>query len=85
MNNNTSLIWNIVLSIAVAVLFFLHFSGNKSEAGAGSDGGVVAGRRTVYVQVDSLLTNYDFFKDTKKALENKQFQLENELNTKGRS
>lgn len=85
MNNNTSLIWNIVLSIAVAVLFFLHFSGNKSEAVSGADGGVVAGRRTVYVQVDSLLTNYDFFKDTKKALENKHFQLENELNTKGRS
>jgi len=84
-NNNTSLIWNIVLSIAVAVLFFLHFSGNKSEAVSGSDGGVVAGRRTVYVQVDSLLTNYDYFKDAKKALENKHFQLENELNTKGRS
>jgi outer membrane protein len=84
-NNNTSLIWNIVLSIAVAVLFFLHFSGNNSEAVSGSDGGVVAGRRTVYVQVDSLLTNYDYFKDAKKALENKHFQLENELNTKGRS
>lgn len=85
MNNNTSLIWNIVLSIAVAVLFFLHFSGSKSESVAAGSDGVVAGRRTVYVQVDSLLTNYDFFKDTKKALENKHFQLENELNTKGRS
>ncbi|TKT93817.1 OmpH family outer membrane protein [Dyadobacter frigoris] len=85
MNNNTSLIWNIVLSIAVAVLFFLHFSGGKSESVAAGSDGVVAGRRTVYVQVDSLLTNYDFFKDTKKALENKHFQLENELNTKGRS
>lgn len=74
-----------MLSIAVAVLFFLHFSGNNSEAVSGSDGGVVAGRRTVYVQVDSLLTNYDYFKDAKKALENKHFQLENELNTKGRS
>jgi outer membrane protein len=84
-NNNTSLIWNIVLTIAVAVLFFLHFSGNKSESVAAGSDGVVAGRRTVYVQVDSLLTNYDFFKDTKKALENKHFQLENELNTKGRS
>jgi outer membrane protein len=84
-NNNTSLIWNIVLTLAVAVLFFLHFSG-KSETGAAvSDGGVVSGRRTVYVQVDSLLTNYDFFKETKKELENKNFQLENELNTKGKS
>ena len=85
MNNNTSLIWNIVLTLAVAVLFFLHFS-NKPEAGAvTADGQVVPGRRTVYVQVDSLLTNYDFFKETKKELENKNFQLENELNTKGRS
>ena len=85
MNNNTSLIWNIVLSLAVAVLFFLHFS-SKPEAGAAvTDGGVVSGRRTVYVQVDSLLKNYDFFKETKKELENKNFQLENELNTKGRS
>ncbi|WP_026629473.1 OmpH family outer membrane protein [Dyadobacter alkalitolerans] len=86
MNNNTSLIWNIVLSLAVAVLFFLHFSSKPSgDAGAAADGGVVAGRKTVYVQVDSLLKNYEFFKDTRKELENKNFQLENELNTKGRS
>jgi len=83
-NNNTSLIWNIVLTLAVAVLFFLHFSG-KPETAAAVDGQVVAGRRTVYVQVDSLLKNYDFFKETKKELENKNFQLENELNTKGKS
>ncbi|KQS32693.1 OmpH family outer membrane protein [Dyadobacter sp. Leaf189] len=86
MNNNTSLIWNIVLSLAVAVLFFLHFSSKSSgDAGVAADGNVVAGRKTVYVQVDSLLKNYEFFKDTRKELENKNFQLENELNTKGRS
>jgi outer membrane protein len=84
-NNNTSLIWNVVLSLAVAVLFFLHFSSKPSNTGAVTDGAVVAGRRTVYVQVDSLLKNYDFFKDTRKELENKNFQLENELTTKGRS
>ncbi|TLV00107.1 OmpH family outer membrane protein [Dyadobacter luticola] len=86
MNNNTSLIWNVVLSLAVAVLFFLHFSSkSSSDAGVVADGGVVAGKRTVYVQVDSLLKNYEFFKDTRKELENKNFQLENELTTKGRS
>ncbi|KAA6440156.1 OmpH family outer membrane protein [Dyadobacter flavalbus] len=86
MNNNTSLIWNIVLTLAVAVLFFLHFSSKPSaDAGVAADGNVVPGRRTVYVQVDSLLKNYDFFKDTRKELENKNFQLENELTTKGRS
>jgi len=85
-NNNTSLIWNIVLTLAVAVLFFLHFSGKPSaDSGVAADGNVVPGRRTVYVQVDSLLKNYEFFKDTRKELENKNFQLENELTTKGRS
>ena len=80
MNNNTSLIWNIVLTLAVAVLFFLHFS-NKPEAGAvTADGQVVPGRRTVYVQVDSLLTNYDFFKETKKELEDRIYRYFDEIN-----
>ncbi|WP_247232379.1 OmpH family outer membrane protein [Telluribacter sp. SYSU D00476] len=85
MNNNTSLIWNIVLTVALAVLYFLHFSGSKSGSASSSDSSAVGGRRIVYVQVDSLLTNYDFFKETKKELENKRFQLENDLTTRGRS
>jgi outer membrane protein len=75
-NNNTSLIWNIVLTIAVAVLFFLHFSGNPDGSSTAADGAVVPGRRTVYVQVDSLLKNYEFFKDTKKELENRKIIAE---------
>lgn len=86
MNNNTSLIWNIVLTIAVAVLFYLHFSSGKSADSAGATDVSAAGdRRIVYVQIDSLLTNYEYFKDAKKELENKRFQLDNELGTKGRS
>lgn len=86
MNNNTSLIWNVILSIAVAVLFYLHFAGGKSsDSTSSSDSSAAGGKKIVYVQIDSLLTNYDFFKDTKKELENKRFQLENELGTKGRS
>ena len=68
------------------MLFFLHFSNKPgAESGAVADGSVVPGRRTVYVQVDSLLKNYDFFKESKKELESKNFQLENDLNTKGKS
>lgn len=86
MNNNTSLIWNVILSIAVAVLFYLHFAGGKSsDSTSSTDSSAAGGKKIVYVQIDSLLTNYDFFKDTKKELENKRFQLENELGTKGRS
>jgi len=84
-NNNTSLIWNAILTVAVIVLFFLHFSGNKSASLTGSDSTGVGGRRVVYVQVDSLLSNYTFFDDARKELENKRFQLENDLANRGRS
>jgi outer membrane protein len=84
-NNNTSLIWNIVLTVALAVLYFLHFSGGRSGSAGATDSSGIGGRRIVYVQVDSLLSNYEFFKDTKKELESKRFQLENDLTTRGRS
>ncbi len=85
MNNNTSLIWNAVLTLAVVVLYFLHFSGSKSSTFSGSDSTGVNGRRIVYVQVDSLLKNYAYFDDTRKELESKRYQLENELSNRGRS
>ncbi len=85
MNNNTSLIWNAILTVAVIVLFFLHFSGNKTNSFSGSDSTGIGDRRIVYVQVDSLLTNYTFFDDTRKELENKRYQLENDLSNRGRS
>ena len=84
MNNQTSLIWNVILSIAVVALFFLHFSKNGSTSDASADASI-EGKRVVYVQVDSLLKNYAFFEDTRKELENKRFQLENDLTTRGRS
>lgn len=85
MEKNSSLIWNIALTVAVVVLFFLHFTGNKPGSGSGSSATTADGRKLVYVQIDSLLTNYDFFKDARKELENKRFQLDNDLTTRGRS
>jgi outer membrane protein len=82
-NNQTSLIWNVILTIAVVALFFLHFS--KNGTGDASGEASLEGKRVVYVQVDSLLKNYAFFEDTRKELENKRFQLENDLTTRGRS
>lgn len=87
MNSNTSLIWNVLLTLAVITLFFLHFSSGKK----GSDGGLhadsisLAGRKIVFVQVDSLLNNYEYFKDVRKELENKRYQLDYELNKRGKS
>lgn len=85
MNNNTSLIWNAILTVAVLVLFFLHFSGSKTSSFSGADSTSVNGRRIVYVQIDTLVKNYAFFDDTRKDLESQRYQLENDLANKGRS
>ncbi|MBC7570710.1 MAG: OmpH family outer membrane protein [Spirosoma sp.] len=82
---NASLFLNVLLTIAVAVLYYLHFAGPKTEAVVASKPADAKGKDIVYVNVDSLLTKYDFFKDTQKVLESKRFQLENELATKGRN
>lgn len=83
---NASLVLNAVLAVAVAVLYYLHFSEKQSgqPVAAGTTKSAPV-RKTVYVNVDSLLTNYEYFKDTRKVLESKRFQLDNELNNKGRS
>ncbi|GAB3952070.1 hypothetical protein GCM10028805_33340 [Spirosoma harenae] len=83
---NASLILNVVLTIAVAVLYYLHFKGPQSETTSVSSAPSEAkGKNIVYVNVDSLLNRYDFFKDTQKVLESKRFQLENDLAAKGRN
>ena len=82
---NASLFLNVLLAIAVAVLYYLHFAGSKPEAVVATTSVEAKGKDIVYVNVDSLLTKYDFFKDTQKVLESKRFQLENELTTKGRN
>lgn len=83
---NASLILNVVLTIAVAVLYYLHFKGPQSEtAPVTSTPAEAKGKAIVYVNVDSLLNKYDFFKDTQKVLESKRFQLENDIASKGRN
>jgi len=84
---NTSLILNAVLAVAVAVLYYLHFSEkNTSEPAVTTPAtSTIPTKKIVYVNVDSLLTRYDYFKDTRKVLESKRFQLDNDLNAKGRS
>jgi len=83
---NASLILNVVLAVAVAYLYYLQF-GNKTVATtAGADSTAVEpARKVVYVNVDSLLSKYELYKDTQKVLESKGFQLDNDLNAKGRS
>lgn len=82
---NASLAINVVLAIAVAVLYYLHFKEHSSDTDLKETPKVVEGRKIVYVNIDSLATNYDYFKDTRKVLESKQYQLENDIQSRGRS
>jgi len=60
---NTSLVLIVVLFIAVAGIYILHFSGNKlngSGKGNATDDGASSELTIAYIKVDSLVVNYDF-------------------------
>jgi outer membrane protein len=78
---NLSLILNGVLFVAVATLFFLHFSGKKSTSGSTSPGSP-SNLKIAYVNFDSLLVHYDFFKDNRDILEAKGKKLEQDLRSR---
>lgn len=78
---NLSLILNAVLLVAVAVLFYLHFSSQKPKGSIGTD--TPAGDLTVaYINSDSLVKNYDYMEDTKATLEAKAKKLDADLNNR---
>ncbi len=82
---NASLLINAVLAIAIAVLYYLHFKDQKPATVTPPIVAEAKGKNIVYVNVDSLLTKYEYFKDAQKVLASKRFQLDNDLNTRGRS
>lgn len=85
---NLSLILNVVLLVAVAVLFYLHFAGGREVASV--DGRTVqAGApraKTViaYINSDSLLNNYEFFKDIEKELQQVEQKYTSEYTNRAR-
>ncbi len=89
---NLSLVFNGVLTVAVIVLFVLHFSGDKDEAtehdNDSSELAVVqpAGEfKVAYVLIDSLLANYSLAQELTVELLRNKSNLENELSTKGQT
>jgi outer membrane protein len=83
MKNSALLIYNIILTIAVAILFYLHFNNNASVAV--NTPTTTIGKTIVYVNTDSLLTNYQFYKDTQKEFENKGYRLQVDLGGRERA
>ncbi len=84
---NISLILNAVLFLAVGALFYLHFShGNASRADTDPESvsREMPGMSIVYINIDTLLNNYDYYFDLQDEFADKQSELEAELNMRGR-
>jgi outer membrane protein len=85
---NLSLIFNGVLAIAVIALFIIVFTKNGNNTGAATPftkEQIKAGKLPVaYINVDSLLSNYQFAKDANESLIRKQEDSRLNINTKAR-
>ncbi len=85
---NLSLIFNGVLALAVIALFIIVFTkGNSTSVGGTTftKEQIKAGKLPVaYINVDSLLSNYQFAKDANESLIRKQEDSRLNINTKAR-
>ncbi|MCX6327652.1 MAG: OmpH family outer membrane protein [Bacteroidia bacterium] len=80
-----SVILYVVLSLAIIGLYFLHFTGSnknfKNEMSGAIPGAPVEG--IAYVNIDTVIFNFDMFFDRRNDLMSKQKSAEAELNSKG--
>ncbi len=85
---NLSLIFNGVLALAVIALFIIVFSKDGNSSGVSvpfTKEQIKAGKLPVaYINVDSLLSNYQFAKDANESLIRKQEDSRLNINTKAR-
>ena len=78
-----SVILFALLFIAVAVLFVLQFTGKmKSNSGASSVNSGTTSEGIVYVNIDTIIFNFDMFSDRRNDLVTKQKSAEAELTSK---
>ncbi|HEY8511071.1 MAG TPA: OmpH family outer membrane protein [Cyclobacteriaceae bacterium] len=79
---NLSLALNGVLLVAVAILYFLHFS-SKSDSGQGGSG-FTSGEKPLiaFINADSVLKHYKYLEVKRKELEEKTRKMEQEYRTR---
>lgn len=85
---NLSIVLNVVLFIAVIILYVLHFSGRQTAevAASSSDGNVNTGAtKIVYINTDTLMNNYQHAVELNEAFLKKQEERRTELNVKAKS
>jgi outer membrane protein len=73
-----------VLFLAIAFLYFLHFTGKKDSKSAKDPGQTaVQAQGIAFVNIDSVIYKFDMFFDRREELMAKQKKAEAELNSKG--
>lgn len=76
---NLSLILNIVLLVAVGVLYYLHFSAPKGSTSSTAEGDTTnLNLEIAYINSDTVLKYYDYLKVNKEQLEAKSQKLNQE-------
>src|SRR5690349_11497609 len=76
---NASLILNIVLLVAVGVLFYLHFSSSRPAAAADGSAVEPGDLNVAYINSDTVLKYYDYLKVNKEQLEEKGKKMEQDM------
>jgi len=78
---NLPLILSIILLIAVGVLFYLHFSGGKSQSSSSGStaSSVPSDIKIAYINSDSVLKHYEYLEVNRKSLEEKTQKMEQDL------
>jgi outer membrane protein len=75
---NLSLILNIVLLVAVGVLYYLHFSAGKGPVASGSSS-TPGDVRIAYINSDTVLKYYDYHKASMDVMEAKAKRLDQDF------
>lgn len=72
---NLSLVLNAILLVAVGVLYYLHFSGNKPTATPESSA-AAGDLKIAYINADTVLKYYEYLKTTRVKLEEKTKKMD---------
>ncbi len=79
---NLSLALNAVLLVAVAVLYYLHFSGSSTPSSSSASAAGATNLKVAYINADTVLKYYDYFKVNRERLESKGKKLDQDLRTR---
>jgi outer membrane protein len=82
---NVSLALNGVLIVAVGILYYLHFSSGSKANTATSDSTIPSDIKIAYINSDTVLKYYDFFKSNVEKLEAKGKKLDQDLQNRAQS